>query len=88
MKVVFRQSFVRDLKKIHDQDVLRRVREVIEQVEAAASLQAISGLKKISATAVYFRIRIGDFRIGLSLDRDVFEFVRCLHRRDLYRYFP
>ena len=36
----------------------------------------------------YFRIRIGDFRIGLRLENDTLIFVRCLNRKDIYRYFP
>jgi hypothetical protein len=35
MKITFRQSFVRDLKKVKDQVTLARVRRAIEQVEAA-----------------------------------------------------
>jgi hypothetical protein len=35
MRTAFRNSFARDLKKVKDQDVLDRVREVIEKVESA-----------------------------------------------------
>jgi mRNA interferase RelE/StbE len=31
---------------------------------------------------------VGDYRIGISVEGDEVEFVRCLHRRDIYRYFP
>lgn len=87
MKTSFRKCFVRDLKKTKDQDVLDRVGQVIEEVEAAADLTGID-LKKMAGTAHYFRIRIGDYRIGLAIEGDAVEFVRCLHRRDLYRFFP
>jgi mRNA-degrading endonuclease RelE of RelBE toxin-antitoxin system len=35
-----------------------------------------------------YRIRVGGFRIGFYLETDVVEFVRCLDRKDIYRYFP
>jgi len=38
MKVSFRTSFLRDLKKVRDQTILDRVRLAIEQVEAAANV--------------------------------------------------
>ena len=38
MKVSFRASFLRDLKKVRDQAFLDRVRLAIEQVEAAANV--------------------------------------------------
>ncbi len=88
MRTVFRKSFTRDLKRIKDQDIRDRVRETIEQVEAAAELQAISDLKKLRGSGNLFRIRIGDYRIGLALEGETVEFVRCLPRRDLYRFFP
>jgi mRNA interferase RelE/StbE len=33
-------------------------------------------------------IRVGDYRIGVVLEDGVVTFVRVLHRRDVYRYFP
>jgi mRNA interferase RelE/StbE len=88
MNTTFRKSFLRDLKKIKDQTVLDSVRQVIEEVEAAPNLQAIGNLKKMSGTLDFYRIRIGDYRIGIVVEGDVVEFVRCLPRRDLYRFFP
>lgn len=88
MKAVFRKSFERDLKKIKDQSILNRVKQVIEEVEAAGSLQEISGLKKMSGTSNFYRVRIGSYRIGIAVEGSEIEFVRCLNRREIYQYFP
>ncbi len=64
MRVTFRKSFTRDLKKVRDPAVLDRVRQAIEQVEPAATLREAGGLKKISGTGTYYRIRVGEYRIG------------------------
>jgi mRNA interferase RelE/StbE len=88
MKATFRKSFGRDVKKIKDQAILDRVREAIEHVEAAAGLRAVAALKKLSGTDDCYRIRVGEYRIGVVIEGDAVEFVRCLPRRDLYRYFP
>jgi mRNA interferase RelE/StbE len=60
MKTTFRKSFTRDLKKVKDLDILNRVRQVIEEVEAAPDLQVIGNLKKMAGTSNCYRIRIGD----------------------------
>ena len=60
MNVAFRRSFVRDLKKIKDRRILDRIDDVIQQVEAADSLQNITGLKKLSGEGNFYRIRLGD----------------------------
>ena len=88
MKTVFRKSFARDLKRIKDQDLLKRVEQVIAEVEAAAHLQEIGNLKKMGGTTNFYRIRIGEYRIGVAVEEDTVDFVRCLARRDLYRFIP
>jgi mRNA interferase RelE/StbE len=88
VKILFRKSFERDLKKIKDRAILAQVRQAIEGVEAAASLKEISGIKKLSGVSDFYRIRIGEYRIGLAVEASEVEFVRCLHRRKIYRYFP
>jgi mRNA interferase RelE/StbE len=88
MKVAFRKSFARDLKKINDRKLREQVHRTILGVESAANLGEIRDLKKIVGTEKFYRIRIGEFRIGLIAESEIVEFVRCLPRRDLYRYSP
>lgn len=88
MKCVFRKGFLRDLKKIKDQKVLDRVSEVLDATEMAHSNQDIPALKKLSGEKDYFRIRVGEYRIGIRIQEEAVEFVRCLPRKDIYRYFP
>ncbi|MCB2184417.1 MAG: type II toxin-antitoxin system RelE/ParE family toxin [Desulfobulbaceae bacterium] len=61
---------------------------MILKIEAADSIRAINNLKKLKAEGSYFRIRSGNYRIGLSIDGDTITFVRVLHRGEIYRYFP
>ncbi|NVL92559.1 MAG: type II toxin-antitoxin system RelE/ParE family toxin [Desulfobacterales bacterium] len=88
MKVEFRKSFLRDLNRVKDTPVTDRVRGIIQSVEQAQHLQEISNLKKLRYGDRYYCIRIGDYRLGLILQDDTLIFVRFLHRKDLYRYFP
>jgi mRNA interferase RelE/StbE len=88
VRVDFRKSFTRDLKKIRDNNLLQQVRAAIEEVEAAPNLNMISNLKQLKGEREYFRIKIGNYRIGLKLENDIFIFIRFLHRKDIYRYFP
>jgi mRNA interferase RelE/StbE len=88
VRVDFKKSFTRDLKKIKDNDLLQQVRATIEEVEAAPNLNMISNLKQLKGEGEYFRIKIGNYRIGLKLENDTFIFIRFLHRKDIYRYFP
>lgn len=88
MNTQFKASFSKDLRRIRDKDLLNRVRAVIEAVELANSLAEIQHLEPLKGWARYYRIRVGDYRIGLAIEEDVVTFVRFLHRKDIYRYFP
>lgn len=88
MKVSFRDSFAKDLRSVKVKALLERVREIIETVEKAESLAELPSLKKLKAGGNYFRMRIGDYRIGLALEDDTVIFVRLLNRKDIYKQFP
>lgn len=61
---------------------------MIEQIEQAADLQSIPHVKRLTSDGAYFRIRVGDYRIGLLYEEATITLVRFLHRRDIYKYFP
>ena len=88
MKVEFRKSFTKDLKNVADKNVLKRVKEAIEAVENAETLTEISNRKKLKGEKNYFRLKLGDFRLGFALENDTIIFVRFLPRKDIYKYFP
>lgn len=88
MKVHFKKSFERDLRKIRDPGLLAKIRALIETLETVQALDTVSDLKKLRGAASYYRIRISDYRIGFVIQVDELTLVRILHRREFYRYFP
>ena len=89
MRTVFKKSFTKDLKNyFKDRALLSRVEETILQVESSDTIVDITNLKKLKAESSYYRIRIGNFRLGLVIENETVTFVRLLHRKDIYRYFP
>ena len=88
MKTDFKKSFTKDLKKIREQDLKKRVTTVIKRAEEAKSLREVENIRKLRGNNRYYRIKIGDYRIGLKLKDNLLIFIRFLHRRDIYKYFP
>ncbi len=88
MKVEFRKSFTKDLISISDKNLLRRVKDAIEIIEKSESLTDVANLKKLKASENHFRLRIGEYRLGLALEIEKVIFVRFLHRKDIYKFFP
>jgi len=88
MKVLYEKSFLRDLKKIKDQQVLDRVYEVIREVKTSETLNSLSRIKKLKGHPSAYRIKIGDFRIGFMYENEYLIFIHCLDRKDIYKKFP
>ena len=88
MTVRFVESFLRDLRRLRDRRLRDRVAKAIEQAEDALSVDELAQFKWLTGQTGYGRIRVGDWRLGSIVEGDVITFVRCLHRRDVYRYFP
>jgi len=51
-------------------------------------LSDIQNLKKMQGYDTFYRIRLGDYRIGIEVVADQVILVRILHRKYIYRYFP
>lgn len=89
MKVEYRKLFLKDLKKLKKQTVYQQIYDLVfTTLPDAQSLQNVSGVKSLVGTTNQYRLRAGDYRIGLELNEDTLEVVRVLHRREFYRYFP
>ena len=88
MQIVFLSKFSKDLSKIKQPKVLADIEKAIIQVENVKTTIDINQLKKLKGYKSAFRIKVGDYRIGLFIENDVIEFARILHRKDIYNLFP
>ena len=88
MEIKIDKSFQKDTRRIKDKHVLQRIANTIANVQRAKSLEDIKNLKKIQGAQSLYRIKIGDYRLGIIVSNNTVEFIRCLHRKDIYKYFP
>lgn len=89
MIVRFDKSFVKALDKVKDKTVLKRIESTIHKAELAESIDQLSNIKKLIGFTVYYRIKIGDYRIGFELiNPNEIRLITILHRKDIYKKFP
>ncbi|WP_427161561.1 type II toxin-antitoxin system RelE family toxin [Aliinostoc sp. HNIBRCY26] len=82
-------SFIKDLKVLKSTPVFDTVKSLVfDEIPNYSSLDEISNVKKLKDTDIAYRIRVGDYRIGFKFAGDTITFIRVLHRKDIYRYFP
>ena len=88
MEVEFRTSFTRDLRRIRSAEVRQRVLRKLEELEAASTIEEVSGSRRLTADGRQYRVRIADYRLGITMEGEMAVLVRFLHRREIYRVFP
>lgn len=88
MNIKYESKFSKDLGSIRDTKLLAKIKEVIIDCKAAENLTELKNLKKLQGYDTFYRIRIGDYRVGIEVLNDELIFTRFLHRKDIYKYFP
>ena len=88
MKLDFTKSFYKDLDNLLLAKVKEDIEEAIINVENSKKLSDIKSCKKLKGHKIYYRIKIGDFRIGFSFEDQTVIFLRVLPRKEIYRSFP
>jgi mRNA interferase RelE/StbE len=88
MKTIFAARFDKDLDAITNEATLEKIAQVIEEFEAANKPADIRNIKKMKGAKNAFRIRIGDYRIGVLIEKDTVKFARVGLRKDIYDIFP
>lgn len=89
MNILYAKRFNNDLDAIrHESKIKKRLLDLIGQIKRVDVLSDISGVKKIEGYPGYFRIRVGDYRLGIKVTENAIEMIRFLHRKEIYRRFP
>jgi mRNA interferase RelE/StbE len=88
MKIEFLARFYKDLDKINTKTLKNNVFKVIIDVKKSDTLSSIKDLKKLKGSKIAYRIKVGNYRIGVYYENEVMQFARILHRKDIYKYFP
>lgn len=88
MEIKIDRSFQKDTRKINNKALLEEIAKTIISVRNAENISQIRNLKKLKISSDEFRIKIGNYRLGVKISGSTVFFVRCLHRRDIYKFFP
>ena len=88
MEIIFLDKFEKDIDKIKSKSVKSSIIKIIEHVEKANSISEIKNLKKLKGFSSAYRIRMGDFCIGVFIEDNKVEFARIIHRKDIYKLCP
>ena len=82
------KSFEKDFKKIGNVKLRPKLLSILENIQGASKISDIKNIKKLKGSSEFYRVRLGDYRIGMIILKQEVQLIRFLHRKDIYRYFP
>lgn len=88
MKVSFTNSFDKQLSTIKDKKLLEEIAACVKSVMDADSIKNVKDIIKMKGFKTAYRIKTGNYRIGLFISKHEVEFAAVLHRKEIYRKFP
>ncbi len=89
MKILYTKKFSKDLDQISkDLKLKKTLLQLIHEIKQINALIDLESARKIKGYDGYYRIRIGDYRLGVKNTSDGLELLRFLHRKNIYRRFP
>ena len=89
MIVEFDKSFERSLDKISNKSLFPKIEKIISTLETANSLEEFHNIKKLTGFKVYYRYRLGDYRIGIErISEKTIMLIVIANRKDIYKVFP
>ena len=88
MKLLFEKKFLKEVSNLNDAKLQISIEEIINESERAQNTSQIKNIKKLKGFKNAYRIRVGEYRIGILIEKNTIIFVRFLHRREVYKYFP
>ena len=88
MLIKFEKSFYKDINKLNNPSIAKKLKQTLILFENSKSLNEIQNIKKLKTYKIYYRLRIGNYRLGFSFENETITFIRFLPRKDIYKLFP
>jgi len=88
MLLKYERSFLKDIQKLQDKKIAKKLQTLFETFEQEENLQSIPNIKKLKGYDTYYRVKIGSYRLGFSFEDNQIDIIRFLHRKDIYKLFP
>lgn len=89
MELIYAKTFLKDLSKVVP--VRRRIQIeefVFVELPMLSSIESYGKIEKMKGHKNYYKIRFGEYRVGLFIDGPIVELRRVLNRKEIYKFFP
>ncbi len=89
MEVTYTKTFLKDLAKVFPAKTRNKIEHfVFEELPTIDSIANVGAIEQMTGFKNYYKMRFGDFRVGIKKSNNSIELLRVLNRKEIYKYFP
>lgn len=89
MEIIYAKTFLKDLTKVFPSKRRKQIEKfVFEILPGLSSLESAGNIEQMKGYKNYYKVRFGDFRLGILKKDNTLELLRVLNRKEIYKFFP
>ena len=88
MEVEIKKKFLKELSKLPVEYADTIEEFVFDKLPTYNNLSEIEKVEKMTGYKNYFKIRFGDYRVGIKKENQIIIVEIVKHRKEIYKYFP
>jgi mRNA interferase RelE/StbE len=88
MQVEIKKKFLKELSRLPNEYADTIEEFIFDKLPACNNLSEIGKVEKMTGYKNYFKIRFGDYRVGIKKENNIIMIETVKHRKEIYKYFP
>ncbi len=88
MKVEYSKKFLKQLAAVPCEIRSKIESFVFEELVLTSSIYELGKVEKMKGYDGFFKVRFGNYRLGLMIENEVITVKAVMHRREIYKFFP
>lgn len=88
MKIKYSKKFLKQLAAVPG-DIRSKIESfVFEELVSTSSIYEMGKVEKMKGYDGFYKVRFGNYRLGLVIENEVIAVKVVMHRREIYKFFP
>ncbi|MBL1262425.1 type II toxin-antitoxin system RelE family toxin [Candidatus Methylomicrobium oryzae] len=88
MEVRYNKKFLKQLASVPSETRVKIEGFVFDELISASSIFSLGKIEKMQGYHGFYKVRFGNYRVGLAIENEVVIVKTVMHRRDIYKFFP
>ena len=88
MRVEYSKQFLKELAHIPSKTRVSIEKFIFDELPDLNNISESRKIESLKGYKDFFKIRFGNYRVGLLKENEIIVVRRVLHRKEIYRYFP